>query len=217
MLTAEQKPLVYIVDDDPMLGSALKMMLEQEGMMVRLFDCAETFLAALTDPATGFDQLVAPNSCAIVDVCMPGMSGLELQENLCERSILLPLVFLTGQGTIPMGVNAIKAGAEDFLTKPVTREQLMASINAALKKSVVWHNQNQRQVEGKKRLSTLTPRELEIVSMTIEGLPNKVMARRLDISLRTVEHHKTNILNKTGTVNSLELSKLVQDSGMTIH
>ncbi|MBM4208094.1 MAG: response regulator transcription factor [Gammaproteobacteria bacterium] len=81
---------------------------------------------------------------------------------------------------------------------------------------MVWHSLNQRQTESRKRLSALTPRELEIVSMTIEGLPNKVIARRLAISLRTVEHHKTNILNKTGAVNSLELSKLVQDSGLSI-
>ncbi|MBM4208093.1 MAG: response regulator [Gammaproteobacteria bacterium] len=134
-MSAEPKPLVYVVDNDPMLGSVLKMMLEQEGMAVRLFNCAETFLADLIDPATGFSRFSALKTCVIVDVCMPGMSALELQEKLCERSILLPLIFLTGQGTIPMGVNAIKAGAEDFLTKPVSREQLMASVHAALEKA----------------------------------------------------------------------------------
>jgi FixJ family two-component response regulator len=216
MTTAELKPLVYVVDDDPMLGPALTMMLEQEGLEVRLFNSAESFLAALAKSEASASQPSIANSCAIVDVCMPGIDGLQLQEILCEQALLIPLIFLTGQGTIPMGVNAIKAGAEDFLTKPVSREQLMASVRAAIQKSIVWHEQNQRQMAGKKRLSTLTPREMEIVSMTIEGLPNKQIARLLDISLRTVEHHKTNILTKTGTINSLELSRLVQESGILI-
>ncbi|CAG7857055.1 hypothetical protein MCAMS1_01766 [biofilm metagenome] len=216
MTTAELKPLVYVVDDDPMLGPALTMMLEQEGLEVRLFSSAESFLAALAKSMVSTSHLVPINCCAIVDVCMPGMDGLQLQEFLCAQAILIPLIFLTGKGSIPMSVNAIKAGAEDFLTKPVSRELLMASVHAAIQKSIVWHEQNQRQMVGKKRLSTLTPREMEIVSMTIEGLPNKQIARLLDISLRTVEHHKTNILTKTGTINSLELSRLVQESGILI-
>jgi FixJ family two-component response regulator len=214
MKTAELKPLVFVVDDDPMLGSALAMILEQEGMEVRLFNGADTFLAALANPTETDVRLSTPNCCAVIDVCMPDIDGLQLQGILCEQAILIPLIFLTGQGSIPMSVNAIKAGAEDFLTKPVSREKLISSVHSALQKSVIWQKQKQREIVGKKRLSTLTPREMEIVSMTIEGLPNKQIARNLDISLRTVEHHKTNILNKTGTINSLELSRLVQESGM---
>lgn len=211
-----QKPIVYIVDDDPGIRSVLALMLGQEGMSAREFISAEAFLEAISGSlANNGKSLVNGNSCAIVDVCMPGMDGLKLQEILSERDILLPLIFLTGQGSIPMSVNAIKAGAEDFLTKPVSREKLMACITSALQKSTTWQQENQRQEAGRKRLSTLTPREMEILSMTMDGLPNKLIARQLDISLRTVEHHKTNILSKTGTTTSLELSRLVQESGLS--
>ncbi len=212
----EQKPLIFIVDDDPMLSAALELMLEQEGMETQVFSNADAFLETFALSAQDYDQspLQGRNCCAIVDVFMPGKDGLQLQEILYHQGILVPLIFLTGQGDIPTSVSAMKAGAEDFLTKPVSRAKLMASVNAAIKKSIARHNQNKQLEAGRKRLSALTPRELEVMAMTVEGLPNKVIARRLDISLRTVEHHKTNILTKTGVSSSIELSRLALESGM---
>ncbi len=213
----EQKPLIFIVDDDTLLCSALQLMLEQEGMETQVFPNADAFLAAITLSTQDFEDnpLLGRNCCAIVDVFMPGKDGLQLQEILYHQGILVPLIFLTGQGDILMSVNAMKAGAEDFLTKPVSRAKLMASVNAAIKKSISRRNQNKQLEAGRKRLSALTRRELEIMAMTVEGLPNKLIARRLDISLRTVEHHKTSILNKTGANSSIELSRLALESGMS--
>lgn len=200
-----------------MLSSALNLMLEQEGMDTQVFSSAESFLTAFALSEQDYEQspLLGRNCCAIVDVFMPGKDGLQLQEIMYHQGILVPLIFLTGQGDIPMSVNAMKAGAEDFLTKPVSRAKLMASVNAAIKKSISRRNQDKQLEAGRKRLSALTPRELEIMAMTVEGMPNKVIARRLDISLRTVEHHKTNILNKTGVNSSIELSRLALESGMS--
>lgn len=212
MTTIDEKPLVLVVDDDPQICSALALLLQLENMDVETFESAEDFLRYVT--SADFDSKLIIKKCAIFDICLPGMNGLNLQETLNDKGILMPIIFLTGHGDIPMSVEAIKAGAENFLTKPVSREKLMESVHSALRKGMEWLIQQQQRDAARKRLSNLTSRELEILAMTIEGLPNKLIARHLDISLRTVEHHKASILNKTEAANSVELNRLVQDSGM---
>jgi RNA polymerase sigma factor (sigma-70 family) len=140
------------------------------------------------------------------------MNGIELHNVLIERNILLPVIFLTGHGDIPMGVQAMKTGAIDFLTKPVTREKLMASIRTAIQKSEVILSENARHQEAKARLTDLTDRERAVMLLAVQGLPNKQIARQLGISHRTVEIHKSKIMQKTNALNLLDLARLVHES-----
>lgn len=212
MSTPEQRPLVYVVDDDPEICIALALMLEHENLEVMTFECAEdfhNFYLEIKDSSH-----IPKQKCAIFDFSLPGIDGLQLQKILNDEDAMLPIVFLTGHGDIGKSVQAIKAGAENFLTKPVSKEKLMGNVHAALQKSLEWHNQYQEREAARKRLNSLTPRELEVLAMTLDGLPIKSIASRLEISPRTVEHHKTNILNKTETTSSIELMRLVMESGM---
>ena len=212
MTNCDEKPLIFIVDDDPEICAALTLLLEHENMEAKTFESAEDFLVYIS--TIDMNSNLSLKQCAILDVYLPGMNGLQLQEILKDKGIFLPVIFLTGYGDIPTSVQAIRAGAENFLTKPVTREKLMESVHAALDKGTDWVSRQQQRDAARERFKNLTSRELEILAMTLEGLPNKLIARRLEISLRTVEHHKSNILYKTETANSFELNRLVQESGM---
>jgi len=198
-------PTVYIVDDDPAIRDSLSLMIEQEDLSVMTFECAEDFLAACNDSSFG---------CAIIDIRMPGMDGMQLQEELSRRSILLPVIFLTGHGDIPMSVRAIKSGAQDFLTKPVTREKLLASVRSALQSGTQMLEKIERIQHTRSLLADLTEREREVMMLAVLGHPNKEIARRLGISHRTVEIHKAKIMHKTGAVNLLDLARLVQEGGL---
>jgi FixJ family two-component response regulator len=194
---------VFIVDDDPAIRDSLSLMIEQEDIAVQTYESAEAFLDAYQPECRG---------CAIIDIRMPNMNGIELHKVLIERNILLPVIFLTGHGDIPMGVQAMKTGAIDFLTKPVTREKLMASIRTAIQKSEVILSENARHQEAKARLTDLTDRERAVMLLAVQGLPNKQIARQLGISHRTVEIHKSKIMQKTNALNLLDLARLVHES-----
>ena len=193
---------VFIVDDDAAIRDSLSLMIEQENIAVQAFDSAETFLAAYQPQCHG---------CAIVDIRMPGMDGIELQEVLLKRNILLPIIFLTGHGDIPMSVQAMKAGAVDFLTKPVTREKLLISIRAAIQQSEILLSENANHQEALSHLASLTERERAVMLLAVQGHPNKHIARQLGISHRTVEIHKSKIMQKTGAINLLDLARIVHE------
>lgn len=195
---------IFIIDDEPAVRDALSMMIEQEGFKVKLFCGGVEFLADYHQEELG---------CAIIDVRMPGMSGLALQKEMNERSILLPIIFLTGHGDIPMSVGAVKAGATDFLTKPVTREKLLASIRPAIIESEKKLCQAACVKEAKFLVDSLTEREHEVMLLAINGFPNKEIARRLQISHRTVEIHKSKIMHKTGASNLLDLASIAREGG----
>ena len=197
------KTTVFIVDDDAAIRDSLSLMIEQENIAVQAFDSAETFLAAYQPECCG---------CAIVDIRMSGMDGLELHKALLKRNILLPIIFLTGHGDIPMSVQAIKAGAVDFLTKPVTREKLLNSIRAAIQQSETVLSENANHQEALSHLASLTDREREVMLLAVQGHPNKHIARQLGISHRTVEIHKSKIMQKTGAVNLLDLARIFHES-----
>jgi FixJ family two-component response regulator len=180
-------------------------MIEQEKLAVQAFESAEAFLAAYKPERLG---------CAIIDIRMPGMDGLDLHEVLLESNILLPVIFLTGHGDIPMSVQAMKAGAVDFLTKPVTREKLMTSIRAAIQKSERVLSESANHEESLSRLGDLTDRERDVMLLAVQGHPNKYIARQLGISHRTVEIHKSKIMHKTGAINLLDLARIVHESGL---
>lgn len=199
-----QETTIFIIDDELAVRDSLTMMLEQESYQVKAYEGGESFLADYQQELLG---------CAIIDVRMPNINGLDLQKMMLERNILLPIIFLTGHGDIPMSVEAIKSGAADFLTKPVTREKLLASIRPAILQSNKLLSQAASAQEAKNLLDTLTERELEVMVLAINGFPNKEIARRLTISHRTVEIHKSKIMHKTGAINLLDLASIAREGG----
>lgn len=198
---------VFLIDDDASVRDALALLLEQEDITVKAFDSAAAFLATV-------DQ-TEPRSCAIIDIRMPDMDGMELQAELTRRGILLPIIFLTGHGDIPMSVRAIKAGAVDFLTKPVTRHDLLTSVHGALVESERIHAQHKANDEAQACLRFLTEREHEVMLLVIEGLTNKEIGRRLGISYRTVEIHRSHVMQKTGAGSILDLARIAAEANDT--
>lgn len=198
---------VFIVDDDPAIRDSLSLMIGQEDIAVSTFESAEAFLASCQSGCYG---------CAVIDIRMPGMDGMQLQEVLSKRNIHLPVIFLTGHGDIPMSVQAMKAGAMDFLTKPVTRDKLLGSVRLAIQKSERIISENAYHQEALSRLADLTDRERDVMLLAVQGHPNKDIARHLRISHRTVEIHKSKIMHKTGAVNLLDLARIAHE-GETNH
>ncbi|MGG7055299.1 response regulator transcription factor [Nitrosomonas sp. ANs5] len=199
-----KQPVVYIVDDDPAVRDAFALMLEQAGVHARFFSGAEDFLAAYQPDFAG---------CLVLDVRMPGMDGIQLQRALVERRCTLPIIFLTGHGDIPMSVRAIKAGAVDFLSKPVTYSKLIASIRAAFIEQEKRYKASEPNHEARARLEKLTKREREVAVLAAQGLSSKEIATQLNISYRTVEIHRCNIMRKIGARSLLELARVVRESG----
>ncbi len=199
------KATIFIVDDDSAVRDSLKLLLEQEDFAVEPFDSAEAFLA---------NYQPVPRSCALIDIRMSGMDGMQLQAEMSKRGILLPVIMLTGHGNIPMSVRAIKAGAVDFLTKPITYAALLNSLQAALQESEKLHAQAETCERAIQCLSCLTEREHEVLALAVEGMPNKEVARQLGISHRTVEIHKARIMEKTGAHSLLDLAKIARAGGV---
>ncbi|MGB7816318.1 MAG: response regulator [Methylotenera sp.] len=193
---------VFIVDDDPAIRDSLSLMIEQEDIAVSTFASAEAFLTSCQSRCYG---------CAVIDIRMPDMDGMQLQEVLSKRNIHLPVIFLTGHGDIPMSVQAMKAGAMDFLTKPVTRDKLLAAVRLAIQKSERILSENTNHQEALSRLADLTDRERDVMLLAVQGHPNKDIARKLGISHRTVEIHKSKIMHKTGAANLLDLARIAHE------
>jgi FixJ family two-component response regulator len=193
------QPYVFIVDDDYAVRDGLGFIVETAGFAYQAFESAEHFLQAYCPDKRG---------CLLLDVNLPGLNGFELQSEFIHHNIHLPIIFLTGNGDIPMTVRAIKAGAADFLTKPVPSKLLIESIQAALQYEAQLHKQGEAGQAFHSRLSKLTAREMEILPLALAGIHNKEMARLLNISYRTIEIHRIRILQKTETTNFLELSRL---------
>jgi FixJ family two-component response regulator len=200
-----RKPTVFVIDDDSAVRDSLTLLLEQEDLVVKTFESAEAFLAYGEPP---------PHSCAIVDIRMPGMDGMPLQAELSRRGILMPVIFLTGHGDIPMSVRAIKAGAVDFLTKPVTGTALLESVQAALIESERLGIQSKENQTAAARIASLTQRQREVMVLAIDGLSNKEIARHLSISHRTVEIHKARVMHKTGADTVLDLARIAEVGGL---
>ncbi len=196
---------VFVVDDDRAVRDSLTLLLEQEDIVVEVLAGAESFVAACRPTS---------KSCAIVDLRMPGMSGMQLQAELSKRGILLPLIFLTGHGDIPTSVRAIKAGAVDFLTKPIMGSELLTSVKAALRESERMSMQAEASQTATASIASLTEREREVMALAVEGLPNKEIARHLGISHRTVEIHKARIMHKTGADTLLDLARIADAGGL---
>jgi FixJ family two-component response regulator len=190
---------IFIVDDDASVRDAISMLLETAGYIVATFSCADAFLEVCTPDTYG---------CIILDVNMPGMDGPTLQEELSRRGLQLPIIFLSGQGTIPVTVRALKSGAMDFLTKPVKGSVLLECVQSALEQCSILKTQSAASRSIDARLALLTEREREVLDLAVLGHTSKEIAQRLDISYRTVEIHRVHIMQKTGASNMLELARM---------
>ncbi len=185
-----QEPIVYVVDDDADIRTALQRSLTQRGYHVECFESAEEFLS---------EPLSERHGCLVLDVRMPGISGLQLQEKMVSLGILLPVIFITGHGDIPMSVRAIKQGAVDFLEKPYPVEKLAALIEQALKQSAELQAQQAEHNEIRSNFNRLTARECDVMALLVAGAAttsNKMIARELGISHRTVDDHRSKIMAK---------------------
>lgn len=192
---------VVVIDDDPAIRDQLAALFTEAGMAVRCFAAAEDFLATYSR---------MQHACAVVEMVLAGMDGMQLLAALAAREIPLPVVFLTGYGDVPSSVRALKAGAFDFFCKPVCTSALLASVRAGLDAGERLNRHLGRMHDASALLGTLTGREREVLRLAVEGLANKVIARRLGISHRTVEIHKGRIMHKTGAGDLLDLVHLVE-------
>lgn len=199
------KALIGLVDDDPGMLRALRRLLREEGFEVLVFSSAQEFLDRPAD---------RPIDCLVLDVSMPGLSGLQLQDHLNRSDTLIPLVFLTGRGDIPMTVQAIQAGAVDFLTKPVDDADLLAAIRRGLAISARRRTEEQGLADLRTRLSQVTPREIEVLRHVITGKLNKQIAADLGISEQTVKVHRMRITEKMGLASVAELVRACGNLGI---
>jgi len=180
---------VFVVDDDASVRGALARLLHSAGYQTETFASAEGFLAQSRFDAPG---------CILLDVRMPGLNGLELQQALAAANRQLPIVFITGHGDVPMSVRAMKAGAEDFLPKPFDDEELLKAVARALNKSQREQNERTEVAEIRRRLSSLTPREREVLCHVVAGQLNKQIAADLSIAEKTIKVHRGRVMEKMG-------------------
>lgn len=200
-------PTVFIVDDDPGIRFSLPMLLHTAQVKTECFSSAEAFLEALDSEQTG---------CLVLDVRMPGLSGPQLQSELARRRIRLPIIFLTGYGDLSVGVEAMKQGAVDFLTKPINGERLLERVRAALEISSAQQQADSARRMFAGRLQKLTRREREVLLLALSGQENRAIAAALQISERTVEGHRARIYLRTGVRSLLELSRAAADAGIAL-
>jgi two-component system response regulator FixJ len=198
---------VFIVDDDAGIRSSLSLLLETDNLKAACFASADAFLAAC-DPK--------PEGCLILDVRMPGMSGLQLQDELIQRNIHMPIIFLTGFADVPMTVGAMRKGAVDFMAKPVKGKLLLERVHSALKSHHLWREAAVVRSLFEARLSKLTPRERQVLALAIFGMPNKTISKELVISVRTIEGHRAQIFLKLGVGSLIELAQQAHLAGMPL-
>ncbi|WP_163832770.1 response regulator transcription factor [Spartinivicinus ruber] len=186
----EQQPTVFIIDDDEAVRDSLGLLMQSVGQAVEVYASPADFLDAYNENRPG---------CIVMDIRMPGMSGLELQAKLNEMHCILPIIFITGHGDVQMAVQAIKNGAMNFIQKPFRDQELLDLINDGLKLDSEQRKELLEHKEILKRLATLTDREREVLHHVVEGKANKVIAADISLSQRTVEIHRSRVMEKMGT------------------
>jgi two-component system response regulator DctR len=201
--------LVFIVDDDASVREALAWLLRTRRLLSQAFDSAEAFEHMAGDPDA---RLGTQPACLLLDVRMPGMSGLALFERLIERGLaeVLPVIFLTGHADVPTAVDAVKRGAFDFCEKPFSDNALVDRIEQALELSAQVLEARVQKARLQSRLTELTERERDVMRLVVEGLANKLIADRLDISVRTVEVHRARVFDKMDVKSAVELANLLR-------
>ena len=202
MIAKNLQAIVFVVDDDESVRGSLRYLLRSVGLECQALASAAEFLAVY-DPAQP--------GCLVLDVRMPGMSGLELQQQLNLRGAIIPVIFITGHGDIPMAVDAMQQGATDFLQKPFRGQDLIDRIQRALEKDTRTRAALEERDSIRERIETLTPRERQVLTLMTQGRANKVMAHELGLSQRTVEIHRARVMEKTGAASLAQLVRMVMD------
>ena len=221
-------PLVLVVDDDPSVRKALGRLLKSGGFRVSEFASAEEFLrgsfrdssfSARSLQRTLNDQSTDQAICAIFDVCLPGLSGLDLQRMLAEKNLNLPIVFITGRGDIPMAVRAMKTGAVDFLPKPFDNNDLLAIVQKAASRFARNRRAQAGLADIRRRADSLSPREREVMELVVKGMLNKQSGIKLGVTEKTVKVHRARVMHKMGARSIPELVHMAdrlrgQESGI---
>lgn len=198
-MSSASTPTVYIIDDDVHIRAAIQALLKAEGLHTESFGTPHEFF--------GRQRSEGP-SCLILDVKLPGMNGLQFQRKLIEGGIVIPIIFITGHGDIPMTVQAMKAGAAEFLTKPFNDEDLLGAVKQALERDRLTLQHQAEIADLQKRYATLTPREREVMSLVITGLLNKQIAAELGISEIMVKVHRGQVMHKMQVGSVAELVRI---------
>jgi FixJ family two-component response regulator len=199
------KPTVFVIDDDASIRKSLSRLLRSADYTVETFPSAEEFLCREHFDGTG---------CILLDVKMPGLDGMALQEELSKADYHMPIIFITGHGNIPMSVQAMKKGAVDFLTKPFNDKELLQAVEKAIEKDTYAKAEYDEALDIRRRIELLTPRENEILPYIITGMLNKQIALKLDISEKTVKVHRGRIMEKLEANSVAELVRLAEKVGI---
>ena len=194
------EPIVYVIDDDQDICNSLTWLLDSVQLESKTFNSATEFL--------GYQRPHTP-ACLILDIRMRGMGGLQLQQQLNQQKISMPIIFMTGHGDIPMSVNAMKAGAFDFLEKPFNPQHMLNQIQSCLQQAELDFLEAEKRELQKSKLKSLSPRENEIINLLVDGLSSKHIAQMLNISHKTVEIHRTHIRQKLGTESIAQIVNMV--------
>jgi RNA polymerase sigma factor (sigma-70 family) len=198
---SEPEAIVFVVDDDPSVRSAIKRLIASVGLQVELFGSAQEFLAS---------RLPNLPSCLILDIRLPGISGLALQRQLAEANVQIPIIFITAHGDVPMTVRAMKAGAVEFLTKPFGDQDLLDAIHLALERDRTRRQQEEELAALRERFESLSPREREIVGMVVSGMLNKQIAARIGTAENTVKVHRSRAMEKMQAKSLADLIKMME-------
>jgi FixJ family two-component response regulator len=202
----EADSVVFVVDDDSSVREAIKSLIKSVGLRVETFETAQQFLGSKRPEVPG---------CVVLDVRLPGLSGLDLQRELAAHDINLPIIFITGYGDIPMSVTAMKAGALEFLTKPFRDQDLLDAIQKALERDRGARRQRMETAELRERFDSLTAREREVMRLVVAGLLNKQIAGELGTSEITVKIHRGQVMKKTGAGSLAELVRMTEKLGIS--
>jgi len=202
----EDTTTVFVVDDDPSIRESLSLLLSSAGYSVKTFASAKEFLES--------ERGTPGPACLVLDVKMPDLSGLDLQKELMSRNIIIPIIFITGHGDIPMSVQAMKKGAVDFLPKPFDDGDLLEAVEQALLRDSQTHADLDEKKHILQRMDSLTPREHEVLTYLITGMLNKQIAFELNISERTVKAHRKQVFDKMGVYSIAELVRLTEKVGI---
>jgi len=201
----EPEAIVFVVDDDESVRESLEGLIRSAGLRVETFASAQQFLASPRPNSP--DSMDAP-SCLVLDVHLPGLSGLDLQKRMAEVDIEIPIIFITGRGDIPMSVQAMKAGAVEFLTKPFREQDLLDAIKQAIERDRDARRRQAETAELRRRYESLTPREQEVMGLVVSGLGNKQVAAELGVSEITIKVHRRQVMQKMRAKSLADLVKM---------
>lgn len=201
----EGDPVVFVIDDDPAIRQALEGLMRSVGLRVETFGSAQEFLGSRRPDAPG---------CLVLDMRMPGLSGLDLQHRLAEGGFPIPIVFITGHGDIPMSVRAMKAGAVEFLTKPFRDQELLDAVGQGIERDRAARRRRAEAGDLRRRFDSLSPREREVMRLVVAGLLNKQIAAELGASEATVKLHRGRVMRKMGAASLADLVRMAEKLGV---